>query len=210
MHYTVSAVYDRDDFIGFMQAYTARNTKIKGMGLITTYGTKIGSAVLLFGGAYNLYTMFRTNAWDPKMIVASIALIAIACALSMIPIDELAGRRTWNRYPLQGMKITYDFDAGGFVETRQGNKYKHNYKDIVELYADEERYYLYVSENSAYMICKRGFTEGDPEEFAKYIENKTDLKMRIKGVRPKPEPKPIEDDEEDWDDEDDDLLDDEN
>lgn len=209
MRYTVSAVYDRNDFIGFMQAYTDRNTKIKGMGYITTYGTKMGSAVMLFGGIYNLFTMFRTGAWDTKMIIGSAVLIVIACALSMIPVDELAGRRTWNQYPLQGMKITYDFEAGGFTETRQGNVYKHNYKDIIELYADEERYYLYVKENAAYMICKRGFTEGDPEEFAKYIENKTDLKMRIKGVKSKPEPKPIEDDE-DWDDEDDDLLDDEN
>ena len=40
MRYTVSAVYDRNDFIGFMQAYTDRNTKIKGMGYITTYGTR--------------------------------------------------------------------------------------------------------------------------------------------------------------------------
>jgi|GEM_PF-3496422 len=208
MRYTVSTVYEQKDFIGFMQAYTDRNAKIKGMGYITSYGTKIGSAVMLFGGIYNLYTMFRTGAWDQKLLLGSIVLIVIACALSMIPVDELAGRRTWKQYPLQGMKITYTFEAGGFTETRQGNEYKHNYKDIIELYADEERYYLYVRENSAYMICKRGFTEGDPEEFAKYIENKTDLKMRIKGVRPKPEPKPEEDD---WDDEDDDeLLDDEN
>ena len=130
--------------------------------------------------------------------------VIIACGLSMIPVDELAGRRTWNQYPLQGMKITYDFEAGGFTETRQGNEYKHNYKDIIELYADEERYYLYVKENSAYMICKRGFTEGNAEEFAKYIENKTGLKMKIKGVK---EEKPKE---EYWNDEDEDDEDEEN
>lgn len=210
MHYKVSTVYEQADFIGFMQAYADRNNKLKGMGYITTYGIKMGSALMLFGGAYNLFIMFRTGSWgDTKMLLGSIALLLIAMAMSMVPVDELSGRRTWKQYPLQGMKITYDFDAGGFVETRQGNEYKHNYKDIIELYADEDRYYLYVKENSAYMICKRGFTEGDPEEFAKYIENKTDLKMRVKGVKPKPEPKPIEEDE-DWDDEDDDLLDDEN
>lgn len=208
MRYTVSAVYTREDFIGFMQAYTARNNRIKGMGFISTYGTKAGSALMLFGGFWNIFTMYQTGAWDTKMIIASIALAAIGIAMSMIPVDELGGRRAWKQYPLQGMKITYEFEAGGFTEIRQGNSYKHNYKDIIELYADEERYYLYVRENSAYMICKRGFTEGDAEEFAKYIENKTDLKMRIKGVKPKPEPKPVEDD---WDDEDDDdLLDDEN
>jgi hypothetical protein len=197
MRYTVSTVYTREDFIGFMQAYTDRNNKIKGMGYITTYGTKMASAVMLFGGVYNLYTMFTAGVWDTKLLVSSIALIIIACGLSMIPVDELAGRRTWNQYPLQGMKITYDFEAGGFTETRQGNEYKHNYKDIIELYADEERYYLYVKENSAYMICKRGFTEGNAEEFAKYIENKTGLKMKIKGVK---EEKPKE---EYWNDEDD-------
>lgn len=206
MRYTVSTVYERADFIGFMQAYTDRNPKLKGMGYVTLYGTKMASAVMLFGGAYNLYTMFQSGTWDTKMLIASIALIVVALGLSMIPVDELAGRRTWNQYPLQGMTITYDFEAGGFTETRQGNTRKHNYKDIVELYADEDRYYLYINENSAYMICKRGFTEGDPEEFAKYIENKTDLKLRIKGVKPKEEPKPEEDD---WDDDDEDL-DDEN
>jgi hypothetical protein len=204
MRYTVSTVYTREDFIGFMQAYTDRNNKIKGMGYITTYGTKMASAVMLFGGVYNLYTMFATGAWDTKLLISSIALIIIACGLSMIPVDELAGRRTWNQYPLQGMKITYDFEAGGFTETRQGNEYKHNYKDIIELYADEERYYLYVKENSAYMICKRGFTEGNAEEFAKYIENKTGLKMKVKGVK---EEKPKE---EYWNDEDEDDEDEEN
>ncbi len=204
MRYTVSAVYDRSDFIGFMQAYTDRNKKIKGMSLITTYGTKMGSAVMLFGGVYNLYTMFASGAWDPKMTVASIVLIVIALGLSLIPVDELGGRKAWKDYPLQGMKITYDFEAGGFIETRQGNQYKHNYKDIIELYADEERYYLYVKENAAYMICKRGFTEGDAEEFAKYIENKTDLKMRVKGVKEKPAPKPDY-----WNDDDDDDDEDE-
>ena len=204
MRYTVSTVYTREDFIGFMQAYTDRNNKIKGMGYITTYGTKMASAVMLFGGVYNLYTMFTAGTWDTKLLVSSIALIIIACGLSMIPVDELAGRRTWNQYPLQGMKITYDFEAGGFTETRQGNEYKHNYKDIIELYADEERYYLYVKENSAYMICKRGFTEGNAEEFAKYIENKTGLKMKVKGVK---EEKPKE---EYWNDEDEDDEDEEN
>lgn len=204
MRYTVSTVYTREDFIGFMQAYTDRNNKIKGMGYITTYGTKMASAVMLFGGVYNLYTMFTAGVWDTKLLISSIALIIIACGLSMIPVDELAGRRTWNQYPLQGMKITYDFEAGGFTETRQGNEYKHNYKDIIELYADEERYYLYVKENSAYMICKRGFTEGNAEEFAKYIENKTGLKMKVKGVK---EEKPKE---EYWNDEDEDDEDEEN
>lgn len=203
MRYTVSTVYTREDFIGFMQAYTDRNNKIKGMGYITTYGTKMASAVMLFGGVYNLYTMFTAGAWDTKLLVSSIALIIIACGLSMIPVDELAGRRTWNQYPLQGMKITYDFEAGGFTETRQGNEYKHNYKDIIELYADEERYYLYVKENSAYMICKRGFTEGNAEEFAKYIENKTGLKMKVKGVKEeKPKEEYWNDEDEDEDDED--------
>ena len=204
MRYTVSAVYDRSDFIGFMQAYNDRNKKLKSMSLITTYGTKMGSAVMLFGGAYNLYTMFSTGMWDMKMLVYSAILIVVALGLSMIPIDELAGRKAWNDYPLQGMKITYDFEAGGFIETRQGNPYKHNYKDIIELYADEDRYYLYVKENSAYIVCKRGFTEGDAEEFAKYIENKTGLKMKFKGAKEEPKPK-----EEYWNDEDDEDEDEE-
>ena len=205
MRYTVSAVYDRSDFIGFMQAYTERNKRLKTMGMVTTYGTKMGSALMLFGGAYNLYTMFTTGVWDMKMLVTSGLLIVLALGLSMIPIDELAGRKAWNNYPLQGMKITYDFEAGGFTETRQGNPYKHNYKDIIELYADEERYYLYVKENSAYIVCKRGFTEGNAEEFAKYIENKTGLKMRFKGVKEEPKAKEAYWDDEDEDDEDEEI-----
>ncbi len=203
MHYTVKTAYTREDFIGFMQAYTARNKKIKGLDFISQYGTKAGSALMLFGGFWNIFTMYRSGEWDTKMIIASIALAAIGIAMSLIPVDELAGRRTWKNYPLQGMVITYDFDAGCFTETRQGNEYKHNYSDIKALYTDGERYYLFINENSAFIICKRAFIEGDPEAFAKYIENKTDLKMEIKGVRPKKEPLPkpddFDDDDEDWD-----------
>ena len=180
MQYKIEMVYERADFIGFMKAFNDRDKKLRIMGLLSTYGVKMGSALLLFGGVFNFVDMYRNGAFDIKLAAASVALVVIAFLLSAIPLDELPGRRAWNNYALQGMKITYDFEAGGFTETRQGNPYKHNYKDIQSLYMDDERYYLFISNASAYILCKRGFKEGDAESFVKYIENKTGLTMESK------------------------------
>ncbi len=185
MEFTVEAVYTQKDFIGFMRVYTGRDRHSRRMEAISRWTTRGAAIVMLVSALVNLLgagyaltngtalaDLWKTMALQGALVVAGVLLLAL-------PVSTLSGRRAWNRYEGQGMKITYRFGDNNFSETRQGNTIFMKYKGIRSIFEDPERYYLFVADNEAHIIVKSGFRQGDPEAFADFIEEKTGLELTV-------------------------------
>lgn len=49
---------------------------------------------------------------------------------------------------------------------------KVKYKQLYKIHETEEYFYLYIDHTHSYILYKKGFTQGEPEEFYKFIKSK--------------------------------------
>lgn len=89
-----------------------------------------------------------------------------------------------------GTVFTYNFTENGarMLRNNKPEVYAKSYKGSVKaFFGDQEFYYLALSSDDLFVLPKARFTIGDPEEFEKFIIEKTGLEMRwiprgMKGV----------------------------
>ncbi len=118
--------------------------------------------------AYGLYA-------DQTMITPIVCLI-LGCLL--IANVNLRARVRANKviehlkgnYP----KSAYSFTAKGFSDEKDGKIIP--YDQIIKLVEDREYFYLYISEESAYMVDKSTVSGGSVDEFKDYLSRRTDEK----------------------------------
>lgn len=67
--------------------------------------------------------------------------------------------------------IFYFYEKYFKIRNKQLN-YKVKYKQLYKIHQTEEYYYLYIDHTHSYILDKKGFTEGNAEEFYQFIKNK--------------------------------------
>lgn len=174
----VETIYEERDFIGFMRAFTMKTDNIRNMSKITRIATKVAGGVFIAAAAINIAMMavnFANGLPNPALnhILMQVAMIGLGIFALWLPVDDLSGKRTWRKYEGQGAKIAFDFNQKSYSRLLQGNVIPVKYESISAIYEDDDRFYLFVSETSAHIICKDKFKTGDSTGFAEFIAKRT-------------------------------------
>lgn len=175
MFFNVSAVYERKDFVGFMKAYTNKIPNLRTMNKISYIACRAAGVVMIISGLINIAIAVYSGVFLPKSIAISVAMPVIGVFLLKLPVNDLSGYKMWNKYQGQGARIDTEFWDNEYKIKYFGNEVPRPYGEIKSLYSDDERFYLFVSEQSADIICRNGFKEGNPDDFADFIAQKTGL-----------------------------------
>lgn len=171
MEYKAEAIYDEIDFIGFMKAYTHKDDKLRGMEKVSKISAKAAGAILVIAAVINFMSSVMAKQFTIALSAMQAVMLLAGLALLRLPVDSLSGKRMWRQYEGQGSRIGFCFYPDYYVETRQGNQRRMEYSGIQSFYEDEGRFYLFVSADSANIICKDSFLTGDPEGFGQFIES---------------------------------------
>ena len=175
MEYRAEAVYKEEDIVGFMKAYTFKDEKLRGMAKISRLCSRAAGVILLAAAAINTYAGIKGGVSGIKDLIPQGFMLLAGVLLLWLPVDDMAGKRTWRTYEGQGASIGFEFFPDHYDEMRQGNERPRNYGDIKGIYEDDERFYLFISEQSADIIRKDSFTEGSADDFRAFITEKTGL-----------------------------------
>lgn len=79
----------------------------------------------------------------------------------------------WRGYRFKGVEFSYQFAPDSFTEQSQFGTSQLKYSIILQVVEDPSHYFLFVSGNAAHMLRKDAFTQGDPEQFREFIQQKT-------------------------------------
>lgn len=94
---------------------------------------------------------------------------------------------SWNQIPLfrankiirecggQFFKTSYSFDDNGIAIHNEQLDSTLDYRRIIRLVQDESYFYLFISNEGAYMIPRSAITPNEPLQFAQMLESKTGL-----------------------------------
>lgn len=175
MFFNVSAVYEREDFVGFMKAYTNKIPNLRTMNKISYIACRAAGVVMMVSAMINVGVTFYSGVFLLKNMAIYFAMILAGLLLLKLPVNDLAGRKMWNKYQGQGARIDTEFWEDEYKIKYFGNEVPRPYSEIKSLCSDDGRFYLFVSEQSADIIRRDCFTQGDPEEFADFIAQKTGL-----------------------------------
>lgn len=175
MIFRVSAVYERGDFVGFMKAYTNRVPNLRIMNKISYIACRAAGVVMIVSGLINIAIAVYYGAFLLKNAAIHIAMLLAGAFLLKLPVNDLSGYKMWNKYQGQGARIDTEFYEDEYRIKYFGNDVPRPYGEIKTLYSDDERFYLFVSEQSADIIRRDCFTQGNEEDFADFIAEKTGL-----------------------------------
>ena len=179
MEYRAEAVYKEEDIVGFMKAYSFKDEKLRGMAKVSRTCSRAAGIILLAAAAINGYAGIKGGVSGVKDLIPQGLMLLAGVLLLWLPVDDMAGKRTWRTYEGQGANIGFEFYPDHYAETRQGNKRPRNYGDVKGIYEDGGRFYLFISQQSADIIRKDSFTEGDADGFRAFITEKTGLEPVI-------------------------------
>lgn len=175
MFFNVSAVYERKDFVGFMKAYTNKIPNLRTMNKISYIACRAAGVVMIISGLINIAIAVYYGAFLLKNAAIHMAMLLIGAFLLKLPVNDLSGYKMWNKYQGQGARIDTEFWENEYKIKYFGNEVPRPYSEIKSLYSDDGRFYLFVSEQSADIIRRDCFTQGNEDDFADFIAQRTGL-----------------------------------
>lgn len=132
------------------------------------FGRKLLSAAIAFGLIlFGLYA-------DPSMFMPMIALFA-GCVLlaNLNAVPRMQAKEVLQQMGGKFPRSEYAFLEEGFRFYDKGETIP--YGNLIRLVEDRQYLYLYVSEQSAYMVDKSTVTGGSPEELKTFLKIETGL-----------------------------------
>ena len=112
-----------------------------------------------------------------------ISAIIIILAVVLIGIYREKEQKNVTKRELNSSKIKnsedieYCFYNKYFTTKVNENKQKVRYYKIYKVYSDNKNFYLYLDKTHAFILNKKGFTKGTPDEFNKFILKKNRLRI---------------------------------
>lgn len=110
-----------------------------------------------------------------KVICWAVGLAVVAMAVAKDYLNYVTLLQK-DKFYLNGTEIHMSFGVSAFeVQDDEKNTYK--YHLIKKMYADQEMYYLHMEEGDLFIVPKKDFVQGDPEEFREFLERSTEKKF---------------------------------
>lgn len=169
MEYQIQMVYEESDVSALVQTLEYRRNPDPGKRQARKVIYPILGALLILTGLSVIVAGLFT--------IATIAacIICLIVGITLIRRSSTRGmeRRSWKKYPNKGMTITYTFYADHFEEEDEATgKHEFRYLSVKNGNQDDGHFFLFTNDNTAHMLRKDGFVQGDPETFPNFIRKK--------------------------------------
>ncbi len=180
--YEVRTVYQKKDLVGVTNAYyyTVRpmrvlNKVMKGLSLVLGILFTVFSLIVIVGmlffipafeSEYRSYLIFSALFGATIWLLIGLRLLR----KSNVP---LARGLAWKNYQQKGEELRFRFDPYHFVQERSNARSEIEYRAILRVCEDIERFYLFDSPRTAFIVPKRDFQQGEPDEFRDFIARTT-------------------------------------
>lgn len=76
---------------------------------------------------------------------------------------------SWRRYKEKGMVLTYEFYDDCFTQQTPVSSGRFDYSILEDILEDQNHYFLFVNSNTAHILRKDSFQEGDPAAFGAWL-----------------------------------------
>lgn len=88
-------------------------------------------------------------------------------------LTSLIGQSMWNKYPYKDAERRFIFQDEQLCSSGTQCEACYDYDAVTYIRENAERFFLYTSDNQFYIFRKDSFTQGDPEQFREFIQQKT-------------------------------------
>lgn len=185
MVFEVSTTYQRADIEGLSAAYYYTKRPLRTLGKLLRWLSLV-SGVLLVGmsllglvGCIRLFPGFLSrdeqNSFSFLMMTLAWMLLLFLLGFRLLVKSNipLFTKLSWRLYKQKGEPLCFRFDPAHFWQERPNVKSELEYNCIQRLLEDKDRFYLFDSPGSAFVLPKRDFRQGEAEEFRDFISRTT-------------------------------------
>ena len=180
--FEVRTVYQKKDLVGVTNAYyyTVRpmrvlNKAMKGLSLVLGILFTLFSLIAI-AGVFFLIPAFESE-YRGHLISSTLFGAAIWLLIGLWLLRKsnvpLAKGLAWKNYQQKGEELRFCFEPDHFIQERPNARSEIEYRAILNVCEDIERFYLFDSPRTAFIIPKRDFQRGEPDEFRDFITHTT-------------------------------------
>lgn len=112
------------------------------------------------------------------ILIFSFLIIAFLSYRIFSPLFEYK-KSTKSKTISKSQDIAFYFYEKNFKVREKNNFAKVRYWRLHKVYETDNFFYLYLTKKYAFLVDKKGFTQGSPEEFSKFIRNKLKFKYKL-------------------------------
>ena len=184
MIFEIQTVYQKEDIEGLSKAYYYSKRPLRAVGKLLSW-LNAGLGLLLI--AVSLFMLLRLpsiisstiNRGPHDLLFVGISMI-MTMALFLFGIKSLSKsnmpfdtKLAWKLFKPKGERLCYRFEPDHIWLERPNVKSEIEYKCIQRLFEDKDRFYLFDSPQTAFVLPKRDFQQGNIEAFRDFIAGKT-------------------------------------
>lgn len=180
MEYEILRTYTGDDLADYYRAYHFKRKRRPSPKQASPAMQSAVSAVFLLIGLTGILFIadLAGPISGPVVRMLSGFFLGVGMLLLLGNLGAIgANKSKRERWAEENSKGHYRFSETGFASYIGDAAYACNYAAVETLLEDEGHFYLFMSHNSGHILCKSAFTQGDPEHFRTFLEEKTGMEF---------------------------------
>ena len=164
--YQVKTLYQKEDIKAFHKLVGGYVSKTRLM--VSRYSLIIVGAAMIVIGLTSVVSA-------PLLCLVCVVVGAAMLWPGIAYYDYLARKswKIWNRVQGKGKPQLYTFDESTVTEGEGEQKITAPYSEVYAAYESEDHFFLFMSRRDGYIMKKSDFVEGDPAQFAAFLQEKT-------------------------------------
>ena len=179
MHFKHEYSYTKADFSGLTEAFVYTKSFTKTMNRISKILSKIfcGLVILLLVTCLvGYFIAWKLGLHFPFIFIISPVLFFLFCLLSLFRY-KILGALSWKRYAEKGQTVVVEFFDDYLLSTLPNSTHQFQYSVVKHLLEDKDRFYVFISDNAAYILLKNAFTYGNGADFMAFMQQRTNLPL---------------------------------
>ena len=169
MPFAMHVEYEKSDFLAFARAHNRVKNKVNRILqiVLTVLCGLLAVAMLLFWRSFGYLST--------QMIVLLVLMPILATEMLWLPrILVLSMVKTYRK--IGSIDISFDENEVRLQRSVESTVYQYGAFD--SLYHGQEAFYLYLNRQQALVIPERCFIQGDPDDFGRFMAEKTGLPLK--------------------------------
>lgn len=186
MLFQVRQRYNEDDLRALDLLHQKKNRLIKTRAIYFRVCAAVTAVVLLFATGLVIFRVLSSVVRGTILLdylIMAVWFVFIPAAIVLL--IQITFSRTVNKAPLDYPERVYAFYEDYFIVEEPGLTVKRAYAYVNKFVETDDRFFLYIDVNLAYILRRSCFTAGTPEEFGPFLREKyrtKDLDPTEKGL----------------------------
>ena len=139
------------------------------------------AGVFVVLGNLNQILVWSKPGWKEAGMALLLAVVLISAFRKERKQEQQQVDALWARWPDKGAALDFRFTEAGFSYRTPVSECRYEYSVLRELAEDGGYFYLFITGEMAYVLKKTDFTRGAPEEFRKFLEERTGKTVQFMG-----------------------------